>query len=368
MKIKYFVFLLFSVFILSDCSSPASGLTIEGSVQNAQDLTAYLDFKSLDNAIQPIGNTAVGSKGKFSFNFPEGLKAGIYRVRIGAKSADLVLRGDESKITINGDINNFQTYDYQVIGSEMSEAYRQKIAGLINKSENKQSIDEYMKGDIDPLLAMTLALTTSPANPANHAIYKSISDKLNATYSEEEITEQFGKFALQMEKQYKMQQSRYVVQIGQPAPDIVLPDVNGKTRKLSDLKGSIVLLDFWASWCGPCRRANPHVVETYHKYKEQGFTVFSVSLDGLDARTKSRFPAEQLDAQMKKQKQRWLDAIAKDKLTWEWHVSDLKKWDSAGAASYGVRSIPTTFLIDREGKIAALNPRNNLEEEIKKII
>ncbi|MBT8228830.1 MAG: TlpA family protein disulfide reductase, partial [Bacteroidia bacterium] len=158
------------------------------------------------------------------------------------------------------------------------------------------------------------------------------------------------------------------VQLGQPAPDIVLPDVDGKTRKLSDLKGSIVLLDFWASWCGPCRRANPHVVETYHKYKEQGFTVFSVSLDGLDARTKSRFPEAQLDEQMKKQKQRWLDAIAKDKLEWDWHVSDLKKWDSSGAATYGVRSIPTTFLIDRDGNIAALNPRNNLEEEIKKII
>ncbi|MBT8190958.1 MAG: TlpA family protein disulfide reductase [Bacteroidia bacterium] len=368
MKFKYFVFLLMSVFIMSNCSSPASGLTIDGTVQNAKDLTAYLDYKSLDNAIQPIGNTPVGSNGKFSFNYPDGLKTGIYRVRIGAKSVDMILRGDEKNININGDINNFQTYNYEINGSELSETYRQKIAGLIKQTENKQSLDAFMKSDIDPLLAMTMSLSTAPANPANHALYNAISGKLKTAYPGQEITDQYGKFALQMEKQYKMQQSKYAVQLGQPAPDIVLPDVDGKTRKLSDLKGSIVLLDFWASWCGPCRRANPHVVETYHKYKEQGFTVFSVSLDGLDARTKSRFPEAQLDEQMKKQKQRWLDAIAKDKLEWDWHVSDLKKWDSSGAATYGVRSIPTTFLIDRDGNIAALNPRNNLEEEIKKII
>jgi len=128
-------------------------------------------------------------------------------------------------------------------------------------------------------------------------------------------------------------------------------------------------LDFWASWCGPCRRANPKVVKAYNKYKSQGFTVFNVSLDGVDERTKSRMKSqEDIDKRMEQSKKKWLAAIEKDGLIWDNHVSDLKKWDSAASKKYGVRSIPTTFLIDRDGKIAALNPRANLEEEIKKLL
>ncbi|MFM8485865.1 MAG: TlpA disulfide reductase family protein, partial [Bacteroidota bacterium] len=104
----------------------------------------------------------------------------------------------------------------------------------------------------------------------------------------------------------------------------------------------------WASWCGPCRRANPHVVEMYKKYKSKGFEVFSVSLDRPDGKDK------------------WIQAIQQDGLVWDNHVSDLKFWESAPAATYGVRSIPRTFLINREGKIVAVNPRDNLEAELTK--
>ena len=124
---------------------------------------------------------------------------------------------------------------------------------------------------------------------------------------------------------------------GDAAPDIEMAGTNGEPRTLSDLRGKVVLIDFWASWCGPCRRENPHVVNAYRQYGPQGFEVFSVSLD------KTRDP--------------WLKAIEQDGLIWPNHVSDLAGWQNAAARLYGVNSIPHTVLIDREGNIIARNLR-----------
>ena len=139
------------------------------------------------------------------------------------------------------------------------------------------------------------------------------------------------------------QEPKVGINIGNKAPELIGKSVDGKTIKLSDTKGELVLLDFWAAWCGPCRRENPNVVHAYNQYKDKnftngkGFTVFSVSLD----RT--------ADA--------WKKAIADDKLTWPYHISDLKGWYSKHAAVYGVRSIPTNFLLDENGVIVAKNLR-----------
>lgn len=138
------------------------------------------------------------------------------------------------------------------------------------------------------------------------------------------------------------------VSIGAQAPEIALSDTTGNPVSLSSLRGKYVLLDFWASWCGPCRAENPNVVRMYNKFKDKGFAIYSVSLDQAKAN--------------------WTKAIRNDNLTWT-HVSDLKYWQSAAAQQYGVQAIPATFLLDKEGKIIAKNLRGDaLEQKLEEVL
>ena len=136
--------------------------------------------------------------------------------------------------------------------------------------------------------------------------------------------------------------------VGGEAPEIALPDPDGNIVKLSSTRGKVVVIDFWASWCGPCRKESPNMVRIYNAHKDEGFTIFSVSLD--------------------KTKDAWVKAIKDDNLSWI-HVSDLKFWQCEAAQTYNVTAVPYTVLLDRQGKIVAKNLRGQeLENKIIEVL
>lgn len=137
--------------------------------------------------------------------------------------------------------------------------------------------------------------------------------------------------------------------IGSKAPDISLPDANGQLIKLSSLQGKVVLLDFWASWCGPCRRSNGHTLSVYNQYKDKGFEIFGVSIDA--------------------DKQAWTNAVMQDKITWVQVIDTKAGSGNQLTQTWNLQYIPSTFLIDKEGKIVAVAPlKDELENWLKRLL
>lgn len=186
---------------------------------------------------------------------------------------------------------------------------------------------------------MAYAGMLSALKQKNHTNYIYFSDQFIEAFraTDPELTSKLKK---------ELEDARNLM-VGGVAPDFTQESPDGQDISLSDLRGKVLLLDFWASWCGPCRRENPNVVRVYKKYKEKGFDILSVSLD--------------------KTRDRWLQAIEQDEMTWH-HVSDLKGWQNEVAQAYGVHSIPQTILLDADGKILARNLRGaQLEQKLAEL-
>lgn len=207
------------------------------------------------------------------------------------------------------------------------------------KEAKNTLLKDYVVRNPGSLVSLDALIEYAGASPD----YKTIQPMFESLSAKARKSKAGETFAARLEK------ARYTG-IGQMAPEFAQADTSGKMVSLSSFRGKYVLLDFWASWCVPCRAENPHVVKAYQQYKDKGFTVLGISLDKPDARD------------------RWLKAIADDQLTWT-QVSDLKFWNNEAAKLYGIQAIPQNYLIDPSGKILASNLRGEaLLDQLKALL
>lgn len=340
---------LFSGHLLAQ--NPVS-YTIEGQIFNlSQDSISLAQY--FGTHYQVYETVAMSKEGNFKL---EGKlpNPDYYVLKVGTEHINLILR-DQAAIKVYGDGNNLAEF-CNIIGSDESQnmnsfsreldAWSQKrekgILEMRQSPEKQEEINNELTREYYNFKSKLQSfINQNPNSPALLPALSAIDVETDFTTYESVVKQLASSFStspsiqgvvMNYEKLKAQKEAMNFLAPGKPAPDFEELMLDRKTSmKLSDLKGKVVLLDFWASWCGPCRKENPNVVALYEKYKDQGFTVMSVSLDN------------NLDS--------WKKAIEADNLQWPNHVSDLKKWSSAVAKQYQVQGIPFTVLIDREGNI-----------------
>ncbi|WP_426059249.1 redoxin domain-containing protein [Hymenobacter sp. B1770] len=335
----------------------ADGYEVSGQLKNAPAGTVVRLSELVSNQFVEKGQAQTDASGSFTLK-GSSATPGIFQLKVDDANQVLLLLDNKTKVQVSGDAKSLPV-TYTVKGSKDAEVLRQLTQVL-------QSTKSEIEGLGQRYNAAGQAGKTEEMKDIEKQFYVIQGRNNNKIKSliRRNATTVVGGFAvgafLNPEEEFQFVDSVATVQrkanpnspftkeltarlepmrataAGALAPEINLPKPEGGTLALSSLRGKYVLLDFWASWCGPCRQENPNVVKAYNQFKNKGFTIYSVSLD--------------------QDKGKWEKAIAADGLTWH-HVSDLAGWNSVGGAAYGVKSIPASYLIDPAGKIIAKNLR-----------
>jgi thiol-disulfide isomerase/thioredoxin len=381
--------ILLSIILLVGCTNTEDAQTsddvvdnfsVYGKITGGGYSTIYVEALSDRGAI-PVAKGRIEENGKFKVtgNIPG---MGIFQLRLGEAKDKMIpltlVPGDKLQInttfadfqnapnasgtTWSGTLNEYLKY-YSLflakqgdISAKQGSTSEEELMQLF--LETRKPLDDYSLGQMvkNPANPFNIVLSTSATpsvgfenwNPKNLEVLQTVANAFSSKYSNSPIAATLENQVFQIENAYKEYLSSQKTASMQTAPEISLKNTQGKTIKLSSLRGKVVLIDFWASWCGPCRKENPTVVRLYKQYKAKGFTVFSVSLDQ--------------DAEA------WKKAILQDGLEWDNHVSDLLGWNTPMTQLYGFQSIPHTVLVDKDGSIIGTGLRGeSLEQKLKEL-